>query len=103
MDCAPKPVEKPAQPSLQVQLPRQPVLELSDTAGMVAVARSFFVGKPPVPMTIATGAAFRSSPVPTQQLPPEKAFWGPLLKKHQQIRVILRSSIFYSDNFYSDK
>lgn len=56
VDGAPKPVEKPAQPSLQVQLPRQPVLELSDTAGMVAVARSFFVGKPPVPITIATGS-----------------------------------------------
>ena len=54
--AGPKPVEKPAQPSLQVQLPRQPVLELSDTAGMVAVARSFFVGRPPVPMTIATGS-----------------------------------------------
>lgn len=60
VDGAPKPVEKPAQPSLQVQLPRQPVLELSDTAGMVAVARSFFVGKPPVPITIATGSQPRA-------------------------------------------
>ena len=46
VDGAPKTVEKPAQPSLQVQLPRQPVLELSDTAGMVALARSLFVGRP---------------------------------------------------------
>ena len=55
VDGAPKPVEKPAQPSLQVQ-PAQPSLELSDTAGMVAVARSFFVGKPPVPVIIATSS-----------------------------------------------
>ena len=62
VDGAPRPANQPAQRIaghglLQVQQPRQPVLELSDTQGIEAAARVFFVENPPGPITFAAGSA----------------------------------------------
>ena len=66
MAGAPRPVVRPAQPQHLLQ----PVLELSDTAGIEAVARGFFT-ESPAPI------AAEVNPVPTLPLPLESAINAP--------------------------
>ena len=78
VDVAPRPVNQPARASgnsipghgsLQVQQPRQPVLELSDTQEIEAAARAFFIENPPGPgpRANATAAAGESVLGPTTE------------------------------------
>ena len=56
MAGAPRPVVRPAQP----QHPLQPVLELSDSAGIEAVARGFFTESPaPIAAEVNPRASYR--------------------------------------------